>query len=234
MNPLIVIQARLGSTRLPGKVLLPLAGKPVLQHVVERCGRTGWLVVVACPYEDLFTIQDALGEMESRCVVTSPLDCDTANVLERYERVLHFKSVPTTTNTHVIRITADCPLVDPALIASVVVALQDGADYAGNTVDRHWPRGLDVEGFSVELLREALATATDPYDREHVTPWMKRWARHPIALPAPVPKMEPRWRWCLDTPRDYDWLTDLFTAYPHPTTAQAQSWSLAHRPPMDP
>lgn len=231
MTPLIVIQARLGSKRLPSKILLPLGNKPVLQHVVERCQKTGYPVVVACPRKDfdaLFpvVIGECLASLWRDDMNVSP----EHDVLDRYARVMRNWPEPI-----VVRITADCPLVDPVLIEAAVQAIRDGADYAGNTVERHWPRGCDVESFTTELLLQAHQEATDPYDREHVTPWMQRWASNPIALKPSIRPVEARteWRWCLDTEKDFRWLGGLFTQYGDPSLEQAAAYSRLYPPPVD-
>lgn len=223
LTPLIVIQARLGSKRLPSKILLPLGDKPVLQHVVERCQRTGYPVVVACPDKDICSLANyarmTLGDHGNE-----------GDVLGRFARTAN-----NCVADCIVRITADCPLVDPQLIEAAVQAIRDGADYAGNTVERHWPRGCDVECFTTELLLQTHQNATDPYDREHVTPWMQRWAASPVALEAPSRPLDApnSWRWCLDTPRDAKWLTGLFTQYGDPSLEQAAAYSRMHPPPLD-
>ena len=224
MTPLIVIQARLGSTRLPRKVLLPLGGKPALQHTVERAQATGCKVVVACPTEDA----PALATLpcwpsrpgEHRKGISSHAG-DTADVLRRYAVTAeHFLPTPP---THVLRLTGDCPLIDPDVIGLVVDALRGGAVYASNTVQRTYPRGLDVEGFTVDALRQAHAEARDPYDREHVTPWMQRHL--PVTHVKHTTDLS-KHRWCLDDSADYAWLEGVFTRHPNPTTSQV----LAYRP----
>lgn len=222
MKPLIVIQARLGSTRLPNKVLLPLGGKPVLQWVVERCRKNGAEVVVAAPFE-----LDADGEWAipyAEWMGEEGLFRDTRfnndDVLARYSLCAALRP----SVTHILRVTADCPFLDHILLAHVIHALDRGHDYAGNTMERTFPRGLDVEGFSVELLREAHESASDPYDREHVTPWMQRHCVNPFHVKQTVDQSQ--YRWCLDTPQDYAWMQGVVQKYPNPTTAQL----LAYRP----
>lgn len=236
MTPLIVIQARLGSKRLPGKILLPLGpeGKPVLQHVVERCQRTGYEVAIAIP-EASATDPELWGWICGR----GPVKCNgwvssgpEEDVLFRYTGAQHYRKGDW---DPIVRITADCPLVDPQLIDAAVQAVRDGADYAGNTVERHWPRGCDVECFTTELLQRAHQNATDRYDREHVTPWMQRWAASPMALEASSRPVEARteWRWTLDRLNDYRWLQSLWEAFPTPTLEQAAAYSRLYPPPVD-
>lgn len=231
VTPLIVIQARLGSKRLPGKILLPLGDRPVLQHVVERCQRTGYKTVVACPGEGWEAINRAVPQADFFCGEVPEED-----VLQRYAKAATARAafgfpIPDI----IVRITADCPLVDPVLIEASVQAIREGADYAGNTVERHWPRGCDVESFTTELLMQAHQEATDPYDREHVTPWMQRWASNPIALKPSERPLEAfvSWRWTLDTPKDYRWLQGAFNAYGDPSLEQAAAYSRLYPPPVD-
>lgn len=231
MTPLIVIQARLNSTRLPGKILLDLAGTSVLQRVMERCKRTGFRLAVACPQPDHAPLTTTLPE-RYRQHLSGP-SVDPTDVLARFVQcVTHRLDGPTEI---VVRVTADCPLVDPGLIEAAVQAVRDGADYAGNTVERHWPRGCDVECFTTELLMDAHRSATDPYDREHVTPWMQRWATNPRALEASVRPVDApnRWRWTLDTPKDLTFLRGLYAQYGDPSLDQAAAYSKVHTPPLD-
>lgn len=226
MNTLVIVQARLGSTRLPGKVLLPLGPekKPVLQHVVERAQRAGYPVVVACPLEDAEAFE-ALPCWPAppggfRKGVSAHRGYD-ADVLKRYAVTVR-NFIPWTPDV-VVRLTADCPCLDYRLIRRAVKAIEEGHDYAGNTVDRHWPRGLDVEAFTADLLTRADREATSPYDREHVTPWMQRNASNPYALPTTHEDAlgaTEALRWCLDTESDFRWLERAFTAFPDPTPDQ--------------
>lgn len=220
MNVLVVIQARLGSTRLPGKVLLPLGpdNKPVLQHVVERAQRAGYPVVVAMPMEDM----EAHTPRPWKTIYGWGVE--TGDVLGRYHYISTLiPCYPERAPDIIVRLTADCPVLDPSLIRRAVQAIEAGHDYAGNTVNRLWPRGLDVESFTTELLQQAHKEATDPYDREHVTPWMQRWASNPYALPK-TPEdalgLTSAYRWALDTHEDRKWLEQAFAAFPDPTPSQ--------------
>lgn len=221
MNVLVVVQARLRSTRLPRKVLMDLGGQPVLQRVVERAQRAGYPVTVALPAEDL---DPRLRE----CGLVARCPGPEIDVLGRYAYlapIAHqlFDRPPFDI---IVRLTADCPCLDPRLIVRAVEAVKAGHDYAGNTVERHWPRGLDVECFTTELLQKAHEAATDSYDREHVTPWMQRWASNPYAMPRTAEddiRLTNAYRWCLDTPADLLWLQRAFERFPDPTTEQLLS-----------
>jgi spore coat polysaccharide biosynthesis protein SpsF (cytidylyltransferase family) len=159
-----IVQARMGSTRLPGKVLRPLGGIPMVLHVVRRAARIPGVeaVVVATPdgVEDA-PLRAALDEHEV-ANTAGPAD----DVLRRYAMAARLASADV-----VVRITADCPLLSPSVSGGVVDAfLRGDCDYASNTLERSWPRGLDTEILSRETLETVDATATERFEREHVTP----------------------------------------------------------------
>jgi spore coat polysaccharide biosynthesis protein SpsF len=158
-----VIQARLSSTRLPGKVLRPLGGNTVLSWVIRAATQTAGvdsvILATSSSPED-----DAVAEEASRCgaaVVRGPLD----DVLARY--LLAVRAHPCDA---VVRLTADCPLHDPTLIAQVVGLWRADPtlDYVSNVVIRRYPRGFDTELVRRETLEEQDHTATGAH-REHVT-----------------------------------------------------------------
>lgn len=185
---LIVVQARLGSSRLPRKVLRALDDRPLLQHVVDRA-RAAEVgdVVVAHPVGD-----DEVGALCTSMGVTAKAG-DEFDVLSRYAEV-----VQGATASHVIRLTADCPLIDPDIIRSVA-SHPDGLDYC---TTRGYPRGLgDVERISVNALLEAHRSAEAEFDREHVTPYIRRndsgrFDAHQILAPRSANR--PQLRLCVD------------------------------------
>jgi spore coat polysaccharide biosynthesis protein SpsF len=158
-----VIQARLSSTRLPGKVLRPLGGRTVLSWVIRAAAAThnvDEVILATSTAAD----DDPVAEEATRCgaaVVRGPLD----DVLDRY--LLATREHPCDA---VVRLTADCPLHDPALIAQVVGMWRADPtlDYVSNILVRHYPRGLDTELVRTAVLEEQAKTATGPH-REHVT-----------------------------------------------------------------
>ncbi len=167
-----IIQARMGSTRLPGKVLLDIAGKPMLLRVVERVRAAACVdeVVVATsvnPCDD--PVQSLCAALGIKCFRGSERD-----VLDRYYRSAEWIGADV-----VARITADCPLVDPAVIDLVISAyLKGGVDYASNrryrddVVSNIYPDGLDAEVFSFAALERAWLEARLASEREHVTPYI--------------------------------------------------------------
>ena len=165
--PLVaIVQARMGSTRLPGKVLKEVVGLSLIGHLIERLSRAPSIsmVVLALPEshvnDDLAREAERFGARVSR---GSELD-----VLERYANTA--KEYPALSY---LRVTGDCPLVDPDLVEAVVALYAENSlDYACTGLS--FPDGLDLEMFSPELLNEAAENARDPFEREHVTPYMKR------------------------------------------------------------
>ncbi|MBV8538775.1 MAG: aminotransferase class III-fold pyridoxal phosphate-dependent enzyme [Alphaproteobacteria bacterium] len=203
------IQARLSSTRLPGKVLLDLAGRPVLWWVV-RAAR-------AIPGVDRVVVvtgdQPSDGRLAAWCA-RHHIDHwrgPEADVLER------FRGMAASANADLImRITADCPLLDPA-VAGMLVALQRStdADYVSNVDPRSWPDGLDCELFTRRALDGAAAAATSPYDREHVTPYLRAHAQlyRSERLICPIPRLGQE-RWTLDTADDLRFLRAVAARLP--------------------
>lgn len=154
----------MSSTRLPGKVLRPLAGRPMVLHVTARARRIPGVddVVVAIPNgEEDAPLRETLEATGVTCVAGPGED-----VLRRYAIAARASDADA-----IVRITADCPLLSPAVSGRVVTAyLEGGFDYASNTIERTWPRGMDTEVLSRETLETLDATATEGFEREHVTP----------------------------------------------------------------
>lgn len=162
-----IIQARMGSTRLPGKVLKDIAGKPMLWRVFNRTKVASTLdrTVVATSEEEV----DNEVEMFCKAEDIPVFRGSEPDVLDRYYRAAMKTSAQT-----IVRITADCPLVSPEVIDRVVRIFEETqSDYASNTLSYTYPHGLDVEVFSIETLEEAWREAGASSEREHVTPYMK-------------------------------------------------------------
>ena len=200
-----IIQARTGSTRLPGKVLLPLIGAPVLTRVVRRVARASLVesTIVAtttAPSDDPIV---ELAEREGWLVERG----SETDLLDRYVQAARAHVAST-----VVRITSDCPLIDPDLIDDVVAALrQDGGDYASNSLEpRTYPRGLDVEAMTMAALEEAWREDHDPGSREHATPYIyrhpERFRLRRVASPVDLSAH----RWTVDTPEDYELVRRIY------------------------
>ncbi len=151
---LAVLQARISSTRLPGKVLMPILREPMIVRQIERVARSRRIdkLVVATSDQPADDAIEAAVRREGIAVHRGPLD----NVLQRFIGALDAYPAD-----HVVRLTADCPLADPELIdATIDLCLSAGADYASNSPEgAAWPKGLDVEVITAEGLRRAAREA---------------------------------------------------------------------------
>ena len=201
----------MSSTRLPGKVLLPLAGAPMILRQIERAARAQRIdrLVVATSVD---ASDDALADVLTRAgvaVYRGPLD----DVLARFIAALDAHGPA----EHVVRLTGDCPLADPAVIdATIAHVIAAGADYGSNTPPhRTFPKGLDIEVMTAEALRAAAARAISPEEHEHVT-----WGlhRHPELYRQAFFSQdadEGAVRWTVDLPDDYAFVSAVYDAlYP--------------------
>ncbi len=205
---LAIIQARTASTRLPLKVLTQLSGVPMLTRVVRRTKRARRLdeVLVATSvsaHDD--AIEDLCGREGWPCFRGSEED-----VLDRY-----FQAAKAHGGDPIVRITADCPLIDPGLIDDIVAVFLEGEwDYASNTIEpRTFPRGLDAEVFSFEALQKAWELDKNPAWREHVTPYIYRnpegFRLKGVVHEADLSHM----RWTVDTPEDLQLVRRIYAAF---------------------
>jgi len=199
MKVVAIIQARIGSTRLPGKVLLPICGRPMIQHVIERAQ--------AIPGVDHVTLAVPEEELAEFYVVRAVTGCGLAwgprdDVLARYVEAAKWDKPDV-----IVRITGDCPLIAPEVCREVLEAVKHGFAFAsndtqtGNTVRSGYPDGLDCECFTAEMLERTHREATKAADREHVTPWLLVHAPSKLVVSA-----EPRaWpKLSVDTQADLD------------------------------
>lgn len=200
LKTVAITQARLGSTRLPNKVLLEVEGKSLLAHHVERVRRSNTVDEVAVATTDL-ALDDPIAawcqDSNIRCVRGSEND-----VLGRY--VLAANSC----NADIIvRVTSDCPLIDPAVIDRTVGAFCQSLptyDYACNRLPQSYPRGLDTEVTTREVLLTADREAKSARDREHVTLFIWRQPDRFRLLNVPHRANESRYRWTVDTEADFE------------------------------
>jgi spore coat polysaccharide biosynthesis protein SpsF len=207
-----IIQARMGSTRLPGKVMEDLAGQPMLVRVVDRTRRAKTLdcVVVATTRrpEDDIIVKTCLGKNYHF------FRGSVEDVLDRYYRAASVAGA-----NIVVRITSDCPLIEPDIIDRIVAEFlqHPGVDYASNILERTFPRGLDVEVFSFGALRRAWAEDKYPVWREHVTTYIQRrpgkFSVYNVAGDADYSSM----RWTVDTSQDLEFIRRIYNYFQNDT-----------------
>jgi spore coat polysaccharide biosynthesis protein SpsF len=210
MRILTILQARTSSTRLPGKVLLDLVGAPMLERQIERV-RRGKRIGTLAVATSTDPSDDPLAALCARLGVAchrGPLD----DVLARYQGAAEAFGPA----DHIVRLTGDCPLADPEVIDAVIARhLEGGADYTSNTLKLTVPKGQDVEAFRAEHLAAAAREAIDPYEREHVTPFLYR---HPERFGLANLERDPPLgdlRWTVDTPEDFAFVQKVYAAlYP--------------------
>ena len=199
-----IIQARTGSTRLPNKIFKELSGRPVLWHVIERLKHSKLIDEIIIATTDL-SDDDAV---EKFCIENDIkfYRGSSDNVLSRYYNAAKKSGAGT-----VIRITSDCPVIDPALIDDMIsMYQQSGVDYLSNSIERTFPRGLDAEIFSFKALEKAFNNAGKQYELEHVTPYIYQ---HPEAfsLKSYVNGTDYSFhRWTLDTDEDFNLITEIY------------------------
>jgi spore coat polysaccharide biosynthesis protein SpsF len=223
-----IIQGRMGSSRLPGKVLLDIAGKPMLQHVVERTRRALTLdqVVVATSIDPSDNpIADFCAALDIPCSRGSLHD-----VLDRYYQAAKAQHARV-----VVRITADCPLIDPGLIDETVRLVTEPCsgthfDFAANRLPppfgRSFPIGLDVEACTFAALERAWRESTETFHREHVMPYLYQDVKLSATNALLETGLSPRGfsiaqlihepnlgslRWTVDTPQDLTFAREVFT-----------------------
>jgi len=201
-----IIQARMSSTRLPGKVLKPILGRPMLGRQIDRVRRSRRIdrLVVATstdPRDDV--VAEFCGEEIVPCFRGS-----LGDVLARFHAAVEFFGPA----EHVVRLTADCPLVDWTVVDKAIeLHVTKGADISENVVVRSYPDGLDVEVMTAAALTAAHRAAQDSYEREHVTPYLYR---HPELFRGAHLVQQPdlsALRWTVDTLEDFRFVEAVFS-----------------------
>lgn len=201
MSTVAIIQARMRSTRLPGKILADLGGKPALEWVIQAAQ--------AIPGVDKVVIATSLqqdDDVVADWCAARKVDCHRGSeddVLGRF-----YGAARNANANIVLRLTADCPFLDPQVCGAVLYRLQSAtADYASNCDPATWPDGLDCEAFTIKALEDAHNNARRKSCREHVTPYIRqnRHRFNVVALTCPIPGL---WneRWTLDEPSDLEFL----------------------------
>jgi spore coat polysaccharide biosynthesis protein SpsF len=204
MRVVAIIQARMGSTRLPGKVLKDLAGATVLERVVSRVRRCRLVsdVVVATSAEPA----DDVILNECQRLGTEAFRGSEQDVLDRYYRAAQQAGAEV-----VVRITSDCPLIDPEVSDETIQKfLVERPDYASNALERTYPRGLDTEVMTFAALECAWTEARQAYQREHVTPFLYQHPERFKLLSVKGDHDYSQYRWTLDTPEDLEFLRAVY------------------------
>jgi spore coat polysaccharide biosynthesis protein SpsF len=211
MKVVIINQARMTSTRLPAKVLKQVLSKPLLEYQIERLRRVKLAdqIVIATTTNDTDQPIIDLGDRLSiSCFRGSEED-----VLARYygAAIAHQADV-------VVRVTSDCPVIDPQVIDQVIQFYIDAYpkyDYVSNCLGKTYPRGMDTEVFAFSALDEAFHQATVQPDREHVTPFMYRQSDRCKLGQINYFENHSNHRWTVDTPEDFELIRRIIeTLYP--------------------
>lgn len=204
----IVIQARMGSTRLPGKVLKDLAGKPVLSHVVFRCSLASMIdrvIVATSTNKEDDQIEKWCRDNNIPCIRGSSED-----VLSRY--VMAAKEFPC---ENIVRITADCPLIDPGVIDQVVSKhIDEELEYTSNVLERSFPTGYDLEVISNAALEKIDKLSDTKPHREHVTLYIRENVKKFKTGNVRFGASNEHLRLTLDQPEDYQVFQEIYKKLP--------------------
>ncbi|MHB8073698.1 cytidylyltransferase domain-containing protein [Desulfosporosinus fructosivorans] len=210
MKTVIISQARMTSTRLPGKVLKEVMGKPLLTFQIERLKRVGKgneIVVATTVHRTDDPVEELCCRLGVKCF-RGPED----DVLARY-----YHAATDAGADVVVRVTADCPLIDPGIVDAVIASFAEGGyDYVSNTLTRTYPRGMDTEVFSYKVLAEAYKEAEKQSEREHVTPFIyTRRDRYKLGS-VKGNEDNSKYRWTVDTSEDFELIKNILEyVYPH-------------------
>lgn len=205
MKTVAIIQARMGSTRLPGKVLRSLAGDSVLAHVISRVRLARRLDAVWVATSD--TPSDTPIVEEASRLGVGCFRGSEEDVLSRFAGAAQAAAAEV-----VVRVTADCPLFDGELLEAMLERFFDPppVDYLSNVLERSYPRGLDAEIFTAEALREADRKAYSAHEREHVTPYLYQNAgRFRLRSFRGADDLS-QYRWTLDTRDDWAFVEAVY------------------------
>ncbi len=208
MKTVIIVQARMTSTRLPGKVLKRVLDKPLLEYQIERLRRVKLAdeIVIATTTNDTdLPIVELCDRLSVPYFRGSEED-----VLARYYEAakLHQADV-------VVRVTSDCPLIDPQVIDKVIhfyINHQPKYDYVSNCLERTYPRGMDTEVFSFSVLHQAFLEATAQPDREHVTSFIYRDTERYCLAQVVYSEKQSSHRWTVDTVEDFELIRRIIEA----------------------
>ena len=203
MKTVAIIQTRMGSSRLPGKVMMDLAGETMLSRVVSRVREARSIdeIVIATTTEEA----DDQVVTEARRLGCHPFRGSQSDVLARY-----LGAARETGAEVVVRMTSDCPLLDPWVIDQVVTTLTPESDYASNTRQRSYPRGLDVEAFHRDTLERIARMARSDQAREHVTAFLVERPELFQVTDVVAAQDDSDLRWTVDAAEDLDLVRKLY------------------------
>jgi len=199
MRTVIINQARMTSTRLPGKVLKEVMGKPLLEYQIERLKKVKQaddLVIATTINKSDQPIIELCKKLNINYYRGSEED-----VLSRY-----YEAAKQYQADVIVRVTSDCPLIDPAVVDEVINNFRKSTgkyDYVSNTLERTYPRGMDTEVFSIEALKEAYDKAVLTPEREHVTLYIYSHPEKFRLFSVKYKKDESSHRWTVDTEEDF-------------------------------
>lgn len=175
MKTIAIIQARMGSTRLPGKVMMKIIGKPIIEHLIDRVSKSGYINDIVVATSNKTENQELINFLKLKGIKI--FIGDEEDVLSRY-----YLTAKKYQAKNIVRITADCPLIDYSVIDSTIKAyFKDTVDYTSNIFPRSFPKGLDTEVFTFKSLEKAFKESNKKYDREHVTPYIRESGKFKIS-----------------------------------------------------
>ena len=209
MNTVLIVQARMGSTRLPGKIAMDIGGHSMLARVVTRArrARSATRTIVATTTS---AADDGVPAMAGALGV-DVFRGDEDDVLDRY-----YQAARAARADVVVRVTADCPLIEPEILDTVVrafVAAAPPADFAANTLRRTYPQGLDVEVASFAALERAWREARRPYQRSHVFPYLYENPQTFRLVSVTDDQDHAAMRWTVDTADDLAFVRAVYARF---------------------
>ena len=210
MRIVATIEARMHSTRLPGKVLLPILGRPMLELMIERLRRVSQLDAIV-----IATTSDPSSDPIEALAQRVGVGCFRGSEADVLERVLF--AARSAQADVIVELTADCPLIDPELTTEAISAfLAAEVDYASNCLQEPYPRGLDVQVFSTAVLEEVARLTIDPADREHVSLYIyEHPERYRLLGVSAGPPEAAELRLTVDTIEDFELVTQIYQSlYP--------------------
>lgn len=206
MKVVAIVQARMGSTRLPNKVMKPISGIPMIELLLARLAKASQIdqIVLATSTDERNTpLIEHVQKLGYTCVRGSEND-----VLDRYLVAAREAQADL-----VVRITGDCPLIDPALVDQAIEQFKaEGVDYLSNVAPATYPDGLDTEVFTLQALERAGHESQDPFEHEHVTPYLRKPGLFKTGVMRHSEDLSGL-RWTVDEPADFEVVSAVFAHF---------------------